>query len=320
MPDSYLSEIAALTGLQAYPKQGPFGDKAGAVIGEREGYLVSIGPSKTDNRSAIAVAIRYPEVSDAKLVEAEIRAAHDKSEGKLVAVEATLLHWIFPYTFKKPAAQEVVAGADALIATLKKVAPGYTGYCELCKSSRVSEILLLNQTPGYYCESCQQKLHTDLAATAQNYEQIPANYPNALVLGVGAALLGSIAWGGVAYAINRIFLIGAIGIGFLVTIAIIKGMGRTNRAAQVMSVILTLASVLLGDAVFFTLLIMRETESPFSMELVQAVLANFWQLESESGGGIPTLIFALAGAGYALYHARKPAFKAQFERLGQPAT
>lgn len=319
MADNYLQEVAALTGLTHYPNQGPFGQKEGALIGARDGYLVAIGPAKTESGSAIGILICYPAAPDAKAIETEIKAAKPK-EGKHGGVTDSGVQWLLHYTFKKPKAQEVVEATDALITTLKKVAPGYNGTCQMCKSARVSEILLMNSVPGYYCDSCQQQMHSELANTAQNYEQIQANFPNALALGLVAALIGSALWGGLAYAINRIFLVGAIGIGVVVTMAVIKGMGKTNLAAQVMAAVLTVGSVLLGDALFFVLVIMKETGAAFSTELVSAVLQNFVQLETDSGGGWATILFALVGAGYAIYQGRKPQFKAQFERLGQPAS
>ena len=150
------------------------------------------------------------------------------------------------------------------------------------------------------------------------YETIEPNHPNGLVLGIGAAILGGIAWGGVAYAINRIFLYGAILIGYFVAAAVIKGTKKVTRFGQIVIPILTVASVLFGDAIFFTLEIMKSEKMAFSGRLLKAVLVHLWDLESEGGGGILSLLFALVGAGYALYAARKPKFKARFEPLGAP--
>ena len=150
------------------------------------------------------------------------------------------------------------------------------------------------------------------------YERIEPNYPNGLALGIVAAVAGGIAWGGIAYAINYIFLYGAILIGYLVSLAVIKGTRKVTWFGQIAVPILTIASVLFGDAIFFTLAVMRSEKIPFSWKLLQEVLAHLWEIEMK-GNGVLTLIFALVGAGYALYAARKPRFKTSFEPLGAPA-
>ena len=150
-----------------------------------------------------------------------------------------------------------------------------------------------------------------------NYEAIEPNYPNGLVLGVLAAVLGGLAWGLVAYGINRIFLYGAILIGYLVAQAVIKGTRKVTRFGQILIPVLTIASVLFGDAIFYTLSVMKSESLPFSMKLLSAVVVHLWEIEKE-GGGILSLLFALVGAGYALFAARKPKFKAAFQQLGAP--
>jgi hypothetical protein len=91
-----------------------------------------------------------------------------------------------------------------------------------------------------------------------------------------------------------------------------------TRFGQIAVPVLTIASVLFGDAIFFTLAVMRSEKIPFTWKLLQEVLAHLWEIEMK-GNGILTLIFALVGAGYALYAARKPKFKTSFEPLGAPA-
>jgi hypothetical protein len=81
--------------------------------------------------------------------------------------------------------------------------------------------------------------------------------------------------------------------------------------------ILTVASILFGDAIFYTLAIMKHENAPFSSKLLGAVISHLWEIESE-GSGVLSIIFALVGAGYALYAARKPKFKAAFQPLGTP--
>jgi hypothetical protein len=174
----------------------------------------------------------------------------------------------------------------------------------------------MNGLPTFICAGCQEKVRHELNLAATNYDAITPNYPNGLVLGIGAAALGGLAWGLVAYAINFIFLYGAILIGYFVAGGVIKGTGKVTRFGQIAIPILTVASVLFGDATFYTLIVMKHKHVPFSARLLNTIVQHLWEIESK--GGVASLIFALVGAGYAIYAARKPKFQAVFQPLGSP--
>jgi hypothetical protein len=318
--NDYLQQIAALTGLPYFPRQGPWGSKAGSVIGSRDGYVTAIGFNRSGNASNVVILIRFksgPEPASLKASLAQSPGMPKKNQGKFAASGPHFLRWEWKYSFSKPKAEQVAALADALREALKPLAIPFDGRCENCSGSSTSSLTLMNGLPSYICGSCQQKVQQDLNQAAMNYEAIEPNHPNGLALGIGAALLGGIAWGGVTYAINYIFLYGAILIGYLVAAAVLKGTRKVTRSGQVIIPVLTIASVLFGDAIFFTLVVMRSRKIPFSMELLKDILANLWDIEMK-GSGVLTLVFALVGAGYALYAARKPKFKATFETLGAP--
>ncbi len=330
MADEYLAHVAELTGLQHYPKQGPFGQKDGAAMGTREGYIVAIGPAKDKRgRAGIAILVRFRKVDQATTVRSAVEEnaavaqalGTDKlssSQRKQLDVTDNTLIWTCSYSLRKPKAEEVASLTAALVNALKNIAAPLGGHCESCQSSSPA-IVLLNSIPTHYCSGCQLKAQQELDKAAYEYENMPSNLPRGLLFGVVAALAGSLAWGLVAYALNRIFLWGAILIGVLVAKALFVGMGKVTRAGQIAVALLTLASVLFGDVLFYTLSVMRELKLPFSTDLMAIVLRNFWRIETSSEGGVFSLIFALIGAGYILYTARKPAFKAKFEPLGTPS-
>lgn len=318
--NDYLQQVASLTGLQHFPNQGPWGRKSGSVIGARDGYITTIGFERSGNAAKVVVLLRFKKVAEPESLKTSLKespALVEKMPGKLAAVEADFLRWEWKYSFTKPKAEEVAKLADALREALKPLAPGFDGRCEHCGSSSTSSLTLMNGLPSYICSGCQQKIHQELDQTAMNYEAIEPNYPNGLALGIGAALIGGIAWGGVAYAIHRIFLYGAILIGYFVAGAVIKGTRKVTPFGQVIVPVLTVASVLFGDAIYYTLVVMKHENIPFSGHLLQGILADLWEIETK-GNGVLTLVFALVGAGYALYAARKPKFKAAFEPLGTP--
>jgi hypothetical protein len=318
--NDYLQQIASLTGLQHYPLQGPFARKSGAVIGTRDGYVIIIGFVRS-REAKVVILLRFKRTEQPDLVKLAVDQSSSvpRKNGKLAEVANNFLRWEWKYSFTKPKPEEVAKLADALREAIRSVAVGFDGRCEECKSASTPALTLLNGLPVYMCAGCQEKTRHELDQAAINYEAIVPNYPNGLALGIGAAVLGGVAWGAVAYAINRIFLYGAILIGYFVGGAVLKGTGKVTRFGQILIPVLTVASVLFGDAIFYTLIVMKHQQMPFSGKLLYAVVAHLWELETQ-GDGVLSLIFALVGAGYALYAARKPKFHASFQSLGAPGS
>ncbi|MBI1739238.1 MAG: hypothetical protein HYR58_08315 [Acidobacteria bacterium] len=328
MSDKWMTELAALTGLTHYPKQGPFAHKDGALIGDRDGYILAIGPATSDRQSRIVLMLRFPEMQQPEgfreLVTQALENAPTFPDSERKAISkmqygADFFLWQWNYSFGKPKADQVAALVTALVDAAKQVAPKFAGKCEICKSNSASEVLLHNNVPGYYCSGCQEKLRVEGAAADQAYEELPTNLPKGLLFGAIGALIGGIAWGLVAYASNTIFLYGAILIGLMVCWAVFKGIGKINLAGKISAFVLTVASVVFGDAIFYTLAIARQEKLPVSMDLLKQVLANLWEIET-SIDGLSSIAFALIGAGIVIYQKRRPKFTPEFQRLGEPST
>jgi hypothetical protein len=314
--NDYLQQVANLAGLRHYPQQGPWGRKSGSAVGTRDGYVTAIGFSRDRQGSRVVILLRFKKLEQPELVKTAVKSAAIK-KGKLGEVGNSFLRWEWTYSLAKPKAEEVAKLAEDLRTAIKPVTTGFDGRCEQCASASTSSLTLINGLPAFICAGCQEKVRHELNQAAENYDAITPNYPNGLALGIGAAALGGLAWGLVAYGINRIFLYGAILIGYLVAAAVIKGTGKVTRFGQVAIPILTVASVLFGDAIFYTLIVMKHQQVPFSGKLLNAVVVHLWEIESK-GSGVLSLVFGLVGAGYALYSARKPKFKAVFQPLGAP--
>jgi hypothetical protein len=62
---------------------------------------------------------------------------------------------------------------------------------------------------------------------------------------------------------------------------------------------------------------MKQEHIPFSGQLLNAIVVHLWDIETK-GSGVLSMLFALVGAGYAIYAARKPKFKTAFQPLGAP--
>jgi hypothetical protein len=313
----WIAQVSKLAGLPYYPDHRIFGDRSGAVIGISDGYIVAIGLGKVNGKNAaVKMLLRYTKAQDA----GRIKQALDPAKGKfkLAAVDATTATLVRTYSFGKPDASAIADDLRNLVATLKTSASPINRKCEECGKAE-PQIILLNDVPTHYCPGCQVQLSQKLDAAAIAYENLETNLPLGLLYGAAAALLGSIAWGGVAYGLNRIFLWGAIGIGLLVGKAVVKGTGKVTWTARIMIGVLTAASVAFGDAIFYALVIMKQHQLAF-MPVLKIVVQNFWKLESDSEGGLVSILFGLIGAGITVYGTRKPAFKARFVTLGTPAS
>lgn len=316
--NAYLQQVATLTGSQYHPLQGPWGRKSGSVVGTRDGYITVIGFSRNRQGSAVAILVRFKKQPQVDSLKAALKGASlPKRKGRVAEVGADFVRWEWNYSLIKPKAEEVAKVSDALRDAVKPLAAGFDGRCQECGSTSMSSMTLVNGVPALICSGCQERVRRDADKAGVDYEAIVPNYPNGLVLGIGAALAGGIAWGVVAYGINRIFLYGAILIGYFVAWAVMKGTGKVTRFGQIVIPVLTVASVLFGDAIFFTLRVMKYRGVPFSGELLKAVIVRLWAMETH-GSNVASIIFALVGAGYALYAARKPKFKVAFQQLGAP--
>ena len=311
----WLSQVSNLTGLSYYQQHRIFGDKSGALIGITDGYIVALGLGKGNGgHAAVKAWLRYAKTPGATQVKQALTPAAGKF--KLTADETTTT-LVQTYSLGKPAATDVAERMRDLLAALKTSASPINGKCEECGKAE-PQILLLNGVPTHYCSACQVQLTQKLDAAAIGYENLETNLPLGLLYGVGAALLGSVAWGGVAYLVHRIFLWGAILIGLLVGKAVVKGTSKVTWAARIMIGAMTVASVAFGDSIFYALTVMKESQLAF-VPALKVVLLNFWKLESDSDGGFISALFGLIGAGVVMYGTRKPAFKARFVALGTPA-
>jgi hypothetical protein len=316
----YIAELSQASGLPAYPKQGPFGDKNGSVIGVRDGYLVVAGQSKDSRGHKLArIMVRFAKAPDPSVIKSAV--AQNKSKPSKVGLEVgpDFLSMTWRFSFGSPKVAEFSDLIATTLQSIKPVAPPLDGRCEKCQSSSKQEIVLQNGVPSYLCYDCQQRIGQEANRAAEDYESRSSNFPKGLLFGVVAAFAGSLAWGGVAFALERIFLYGAIGIGYFIAWMVSRGMGKITRGGQVLVGALTLVSVLFGDAFFFSLVGAKAAGVAWSPNVLLAMVINLWQIETQGDNFLST-VFALIGAAAAMYRMRKPKFAVRFERLGHPST
>jgi len=213
IPDEYLQQLAALAGLRHYPQQGPWNKKSGSAVGTRDNYITAVGFAYNGQAASLVILLRFKKSEQPELVSSALKNANLK-KGKPGAVGSDFVRWEWKYSFTKPKAEEVAKLIEDLRAAIKPVTMPFDGRCEKCASTSTNSLTLLNGMPMFICATCQEKVQHELNQAAEQYEMITPNYPNGLVLGLGAAALGGLAWGLLAYGLNRIFLYGAILIGF----------------------------------------------------------------------------------------------------------
>jgi hypothetical protein len=174
--------------------------------------------------------------------------------------------------------------------------------------------MLMNEMPGYHCAGCQFKAQEKQDSASREYEAMESNLGLGLIYGAAGAVVGALGWAAIALFLNRISLWAAFGIGLLVAWAVIKGMGRITLLGQAAIGVLTIASIMLGDVLFYTGFIMRNDGVPFSSDLLTRVLGVFVRVELKEGW--LSIAFALIAAIYAIYQkGRKPKFNVVFKQL-----
>lgn len=313
----WIAQLSTLIGVPYYPEHQVFGDKNGALLGVQEGYIVGVGIGKDKRGHAgIKILLRHGKGSDPQQVKQALNPA--KGKFKTITADETSALMVRTYSFGKPDTAAIAEEYRNIFAALKSCAQPIKGSCEECGRTE-PQIVLLNNIPMHYCANCRQQLSQKLDAAAVEYEKLDTNLMLGLLYGLGAAFLGSIAWGGVAYLIHRIFLWGAIVIGVFVGKGVVLGIGKVNWPGRVLMGILTAGSVAFGDAIFYALTVMSQEQVAFTTAL-KAVLANFWKIEASARSGWISIVFALIGAVFVIHNTRAPAFKARFVVLGTPAT
>jgi hypothetical protein len=320
-----IQSLAALAGVPFYKNASSFNGK-GSAIGVLNCYLTAFGVNKVGDSAAVMLLMRFNTVADVDVVRQAVVASplvleamgekkwSKKMEARL-SIGVDFLSFAWSFSLKQPSAEKVLALQKAIVEAIKPYAQPHDTHCDLCSTGKVPEVLLYNGMPGYYCEACQAKQGFDAQQAAIDYAAKETNLVQGLLFGTIAAFAGALAWGLVAYGLNRIFLWGGVLIGLLVAKALFYGMGKVNIVGQIAVFVLTVASVLFGDVIFYTLSVMKAENVQFSFKIVAYLVRHLVEIEKE-GQGILTLGVALFGAGYVVYAAaRKPKFEAKFERL-----
>ncbi len=329
----YLTQLAQELGASPFPKVAAFrsdaGNAKGVVIGLRDNFLVTAGPANIGNNRQIALAVRaHRLLSPEQLLEAvkELPACKTFTGRKKIVLQdnAVVVRW--PYALKKPAAADVRALVDEIVAKMKLYAAPFNGRCEDCDAVAVTDITLKKGTPGYHCAACQQRAAAEQARAAEEYAQRDANYLVAGLAGAAAAVLAAVLWGVVVALIDddpgkwhpKLHCVGAVWIGIAVSLAFFKVAGKISRTGQGLAIGMTFLGKMLADAIYTTIIVGKVLGMAWNWPLQKQVFAHFWSFKLASGMHI--FVFAadilLSFVILGLPWSKMPSFKPEFEPLG----
>jgi hypothetical protein len=227
--------------------------------------------------------------------------------------DGVLLTW--PFSIFSPKAEQAFAVLKGLVDLVGRVAKPVAENCEGCGKETREGLWLAGGVPGRICGGCRQSQDAEALRLMEAYERMDSNPMLGLLYSLVAAAVLAGLWGGLAYALNRIFLWGAIGIGVALAWAISKGMAKVNLFGCILTVLLTVGTVLAGDSLFILLTVGKEAEGGVSLGLAQVLASRFWQVEFAEASGFMSLLFGLVGAGYILDANRPPKFQVRDEPL-----
>lgn len=323
-----LAESLRLTTLQ---KGGPFG--APTAVGQIDGFPVAAAWTQVNRKNAVSLLVRFktgslrPDaaaLSERIAASPELLAAVSKpnlsaADRRSIQIGADFLRSNLHWSLRAPSPDAVAAALRALLTIVSGAAAPVGSACETCNASS-GDLYCVDGVPTSICAACRERGDEEGRRRAEQYAAQPANPFLGTAAGLAACLVMAGLWGGVAYALERIFLYGAILMGLVIAWSVNRGMGKVNAYGRALAIGLTLGAVLLGDYLFILLSTAREWGESLSIEMARAVAAQFPAVEfSGNSSGWLSLLFGAVGAGYILWTNRAPALRRQMVPVA-PAT
>ncbi len=135
-----------------------------------------------------------------------------------------------------------------------------------------------------------------------------AALPLGLGLGVVAMLIGAVLWGVIAYFTDTVYFIIPLGVGFVVASALLLPFKKKSFILAVVmfvpSAVLTIASALLGDYIYYTLVYAREATLAIP-DSAALIAQNFVAIATDSPDTAKSIGLAAVGALLGLINAAR---------------
>jgi len=148
--------FAILPNAQSF--KNDYQDGKGIVLGRQGGFLVAVGLVKAGDNTTLAVMVRFRKGSPTEAIQTKLKElpTFNGFAGRKtlqIGTQGLVAGW--PFAFKKPTPDVVIAFVNEIVGQLQGLALPFSGKCEECGSHDVDEVTLMNRVPGYLCPSCQ---------------------------------------------------------------------------------------------------------------------------------------------------------------------
>jgi len=308
-----VEEVSQRLGLPARP-----GKKI--AYGVKNGYLVELACGQAETQEYIVEIIRYGDASRDDAVRDAIRNSAELAQKRVKAKGVEVNDGVVVYKHLRPFFRtlnaDTIAGEfEALLRAVKLAAAPMPEKCRICGSDSRGEPILLNDLVDRVCPACVERLHHEAQRARQKYDELPVNFPLAVLAAAVLAVAGAAAWAGITIATNKMYWAIAIGSGLLIGYGTTWAAGRGGPVTQVLVATFTVISVLLGEILFVAYQYYQYTKEravEINWELFIAQVPNIlWEMGGDTlfalGGG-------LIGAYYAVRSAGKPDLEVKVEK------
>lgn len=280
------------------------------AFGAKDGYLVQLVRGQDGSREFVAEIIRHGDTRPLAAVRQAIQSSPELAAGGIKPKNVDVSSGLVVYKHARPMFRslgpETVAGeVDALLRAVKGACPVMPEACRLCGSASGSEPILLNEVVDRVCPACLERLQHEVKRAREQYESLPFNLPLAGLAAAGLAVVGALAWAGIAIATNRVFWAVAIGSGLLIGWGTSKAAGKGGPATQTLVALFTVVSVLLGEVLVLAYHFDRYAKSRGGAvdwtAFASAIPNLLWNMGGDTlfalGGGLVGAYFAARRAG-----------------------
>jgi len=289
---------------------------SGTSYGFLDGLLLQLTPGKNaQGHPQIAVSVRYldaahdPGVRQALDTNAELAAAGVRPKRVEVRDGGVVYQQSSPVTGGF-AADKLKLMVHALVRTVRNVVPPLTGNCRTCGATDEAGAILVNGTVDCLCVPCLERLRTEADDVQAAYDAIRVRRVPAIIAAAATCAAGAVIWAGIAIATHSMFWLLAIGIGAVIGFVTAKAAGKGGRFVQVVSVLATMVSVLLGNVLLYGYQVNQAATEEGGHVDWFAFATYIPQILVESGSDT---LFALGGGLFGAYYAARVTGRQRFD-------
>ncbi len=313
MANKIIEEAGASLGLTFHHDQK-------TAIGMKDDYPVQVLIRTKGNNTILSGIVRYDDAAmDGTVKETlpgmpEVVQAGIKAKTIEVADGMVIFNNVRGIT-GFPKVEKFTGSMEAIIHSLKSIAPPPGLVCRVCARTTVDQPLLANGMVDRICAGCIERLEQEAVEQEALYEKLPMNVPLAILVAAVTAIIGALAYGGIIILTGRMLWAVAIGIGIGIGFCVRKAAGRVGLPIQVISGLFTVVSVLLGlifTAGYYT----HQHAIKVGLTVRWAVFAaNIPQILVDIGEDtLFSLGGGLIGAWFATRFTRKPNMRVKIEK------